>query len=1014
VTRSCALASRLVLAACSSLASAAALLADERIPASVENTQRPEDALLSPEEALGRLKLPEGFSATLFAGEPDVAQPASIAFDARGRLWVAEYFSYPKWAPEGIDRILIFEDADGDGRHDRRKVFWARGNYLSAVQVGFGGVWAASAPRLLFIPDRDGDDVPDGDPVVKLDGWGTQGVHNVFNGLEWGPDGWLYGLNGILAESLVGRPGAPPEERQRLNTGVWRYHPTREVFEVLAHGTTNPWGLDWDARGEAFFTNCVIGHLWHLVPGAHYARMFGEDYDPHLYGLIDSASDHIHWGGGPWQSSRSGAIHDAPGGGHAHCGAMVYLGDNWPPEYRGGVFTLNVHGRRLNHDVLERRGVGFAGRHRPDVLFSADPWFRGVAVEYGPDGGVYIADWSDLGECHDSDGVHRRSGRIFKVVHGKPKAPPALDLAALDDLALVDLHRRDNEWFPRQARRLLQERAAAGRDLASAHAALRSIFESDADEVRKLRALWTLFAAGGAGEGFLREQLSYPSSAVRAWALRFLADDPRREGFSGDAFAMRLAELARSEPDGLVRLHIASTLQRLPPSSRPPALRALAARGEDATDALQARMLWYAIEDVAALNPVGALKIAAESPMPLLWRLTARRAAEPDVAAGERAALVLGEAIAIAATRDEVEFRRQVLEGLRDGLRGRRGVPMPAAWKRSRERLASVKDAALAELFWELASAFGDPEALERLRRTLLDRAAEAPRRRRALETLLEKGAIDGPGMLFGLLDDNALRRGFDDNALRRDAIAGLARFESPETPPRLLALYPKLGEPERQAAIAALSARASFARALLSAAARGEVAARDISAYHARQIEALGDAEASALLDKVWGRLRRPGEARGAEIARWKADLNPDRLARANIGRGRELFKRLCGTCHLLNGEGRAVGPDLTGSNRGDLHYVLENVLDPSASVAEAYRMRLAITRSGQTISGVIAEETAGAVTLLTATDRVVLPRAEILELKASEQSLMPEGALDPLHRDEVRDLVAFLAEGR
>ena len=219
--------------------------------------------------------MPEGFEVTLFAGEPHVRQPIAMEFDDRGRLWVAEFYSYRNWKPEGKDRILIFEDTDGDGRFDKRKVFWDKGNYLTGLQLGFGGVWICNAPTLAFIPDRDGDDVPDGPPEVLLDGWSTEGKHNVLNGLKWGPDGWLYGMNGITAPSKVGKPGTPDDKRIDINCGIWRYHPTRHNFEVVAHGTTNPFGMDFDEHGQAFFTNCVIGHLWHLIPGAHYKRMFG-------------------------------------------------------------------------------------------------------------------------------------------------------------------------------------------------------------------------------------------------------------------------------------------------------------------------------------------------------------------------------------------------------------------------------------------------------------------------------------------------------------------------------------------------------------------------------------------------------------------------------------------------------------------------------------------------------------------------------------------------------------------
>src|SRR5262245_31764796 len=274
----------------------------------------------SPQEAVQRLTLPPGFKATLCAAEPDVVQPIAMTLDPRGRLWVVENRAYPIWlgGPSGKDRILIFEDADGDGRFDRRTVFYGGGTNLTGIELGYGGVWVCATPNLLFFPDRDGDDRPDGPPVVKLDGWNVKAEHNLFNALRWGPDGWLWGCHGILSTAKVGKPGTPDDKRVAMNCGVWRYHPTREVFEVVAHGTTNPWGLDFDDYGEAFITNCVIAHLFRVIPGSHFERMYGTDFDPHLYGLMGSCADHLHWAGGRWQDSREGnRIHESFGGGHA-------------------------------------------------------------------------------------------------------------------------------------------------------------------------------------------------------------------------------------------------------------------------------------------------------------------------------------------------------------------------------------------------------------------------------------------------------------------------------------------------------------------------------------------------------------------------------------------------------------------------------------------------------------------------------------------------------------------------
>jgi putative membrane-bound dehydrogenase-like protein len=389
-------------------------------------------------EAAARLRLPPGFRATVFAAEPDVQNPIALASDARGRLWVAENYTYAeggkKFDLKFRDRILIFEDPDGDGRFDTRKVFTDEVQMLTGIEVGRGGVWVMCPPQLRFIPDRNGDDVPDGAPEVVLDGFTVSPeLHHTFaNGLRFGPDGWLYGRCGVASPGEIGMPGTPPEQRIPLRGTIWRYHPRRKVVEALSSGTTNPWGHDWNEHGELFFINTVTGHLWHDFAGAHLARLSMVERNPRAYALIDQHADHWHFDTGKdWRESRDGKA-NALGGGHAHAGMMIYQGDNWPAEYRGHLFTLNFHGRRANQEILEREGSGYIGKHALDFFIAGDPWFRGMELSCGPDGGVFVADWSDTGECHEYTGVHRTSGRIYKITYGEPKRRGFDDLTKLD------------------------------------------------------------------------------------------------------------------------------------------------------------------------------------------------------------------------------------------------------------------------------------------------------------------------------------------------------------------------------------------------------------------------------------------------------------------------------------------------------------------------------------------------------------------------------------------------------
>ena len=422
------------------------MLADD-LPQGVRNTQNPNDISLTPQESLSRIRVPTGFHVTLFAGEPDIRRPIAFDFDDRGRLWVVENYSHPQWEKDNAtDRVIILEDTDHDGQFDQRKVFWDRGRYLTGIAYGHGGVWLANTPELIFIPDADRDDVPDREPVVMLDGFQIS-TNNVVNNFHWGPDGWLYGAIGLTSVSQVGKPDCPPEQRTPISRGIWRFHPVSHRFEKVAEGMVNPWGADFNEYGDLITSNTVIAHLWHIVPGMYCARRAGEGDNPFAYQRIQSIANHLHWGGGNWQSSRNPSSrrnkkekppasvehtdhahddqyhqHSVSGGGHAHCGAMIYLGDNWPAKYRGTFFTNNLHGNRVNNELLVPSRSTYVGEHAEDFLFGNDPWFRGMSIKYGPDGGVYVSDWHDYGECHDNDGSHRTTGRIYKVVYDEARA----------------------------------------------------------------------------------------------------------------------------------------------------------------------------------------------------------------------------------------------------------------------------------------------------------------------------------------------------------------------------------------------------------------------------------------------------------------------------------------------------------------------------------------------------------------------------------------------------------------
>jgi putative membrane-bound dehydrogenase-like protein len=980
----------------------------------IYNSEPPNHVPLSPQDALARFKAPAGFQVTLFAAEPDVQQPIAMTFDSRGRLWVAENYTYAErevyFDRQLRDRILIFEDTDGDGQFDRRKVFWDRGQLLSSVELGFGGVFALCPPNLLFIPDQDGDDVPDGEPQILLTGWNDNGIrHNLANGLKWGPDGWLYGRHGILATSKVGTPDTPPDRRLSVNCGIWRYHPVRRTFEVVAHGTTNPWGLDWDDHGEAFFINTVIGHLWHLIPGAHYRRMYGEDLDPQVYGLIDQHADHYHWDTREeWSDVRELGVTQTSlerGGGHAHSGLMIYLGNNWPNRYRGGLFTINFHGRRLNQDRLERFGSGYIGRHGPDEFISDDPWFRGIELVYGPDGGVYVADWSDVGECHEDDGVHRTSGRIYKVTYGQPERRAPTDLAQASDKELARLHLHENDWHVRQSRRLLQERAAAGKDLEVARNALRKSFEDPRDVPRQLRALWALNVTGGVEESRLLDLLRNKDEHLRTWSIRLLTDTlpigNTSEPLSG-LILDQLRTVALADASPLVRLALASTLQRLPMSQRARLAEPLLSRSEDADDHNMPLMLWYGVKPLAEMEPLTAVRLTGLCEVPLTRRMLARRLAE-DL--DERPEPV-DQLIRLAVSRDSEPLRSDIVAGISDALRGWRQAPKPESWDAFVSAL-DQDDSPLRDRVRDLSALFGDGRALDEIRRVALDPNASGSARRAALQTLIEHRIPDLREICESL---------FPTRQLAGLSAQGLALFDDPDLARMMALRYWKVDAGHRADVIAALASRPSFARVLLDRidAEDGGIPRSHVSAFHARQIRGFNDPHLDQMLTKVWGELRDSDEERRLAVALYKSMLTPETLERADPSRGRALFDLACAPCHRLYGSGGEIAPDLTGSGRHNLDYLLEKLVDPNAMVAADYRVSILTLRDGRVLTGMIGGRTGRTLTLQTITGTDTLSLEDIEDIEPTSMSLMPEGLLEAMDEEQARDLIAYLMSSR
>src|SRR5262245_13613047 len=975
----------------------------------------PEDvykfAGLKPEEAAKAMTVPEGFSVTVFAGEPDIHQPIAFCIDHRGRLWVVEAYTYPRRNPEKGpvipakpgqpregDKIVIFEDVDGDGKFDKRTVFMEGLNLVSGIEVGFGGVWVGAAPYLLFIPHDEKTDKA-GEPKILLDGWHYEDTHETLNSFIWGPDGWLYGCHGVFTHSVVGKPGAADNERQRINAGIWRYHPTKHVFEVFAHGTSNPWGLDYNASGDFFIEACVIPHMWHIIQGGRYMRQAGVHFNPYTYDDIKTIALHRHYVGANPHGGNNRS--DSAGGGHAHCGLMCYQGGTWPKEYWGKLFMGNLHGHRINVDVITPKGSGYVADRNPDFLLTNDKWSIPIAIKSGPDGNVYLLDWYDKQICHlpQPEKWDRTNGRIYKISHKDARPVKNVDLSKATWAELVKYQESENDWYARTARRIMQERIS--REPQMAGQLLEVIFQlgqlvkNHPDETIRLRALWALHVGGYTEPGVLAMIPTKDLAKVRAWVIRLGMEQSPMDTGPDRANAKMILRWSEKEEIASVRRELASAAPRLLLEERWKLLPSLLTHAEDANDHNLPYLYWYALEPLCAEDPAKALALAAEGKIPMVFQFAARRVG----ALGTPEALnLLTKSITEAKTEDQ---RRAYMGGLQEATKGKRQVPMPTGWDKAFEALQKSPDAGVRNQAIALAVVFGDKNALATLRKVLADPKATASARLAAITALVDAKDAETPALLHAVLTDKELRGA---------ALRGLASFDHPKTPGVILAQYSDFTQNEKRDAIGTLASRTTYAKELMAAVAAKKIPATDISAETVRLLRGFQDKELDKQIADLWGAVRDTPEERKKLIAQWKSRLTAPMAPPGDVNLGRAVFAKTCMQCHTLYGAGGKVGPEITGANRDNIDYLLENILDPSAVIPKEYAATRIVTTDERNIIGIVKSEVNGVLTVVTERETLTIAAADIASRKPSELSMMPDDILKQVNENEFRSLIAYL----
>ncbi len=941
---------------------------------------------LTPDEAVAAMTTMPGYTVNAWASEPMMTQPMAFCWDDRGRLWVAENRDYESrgkgFSNDGNSRILILEDTDHDGKADKRTVFLEGIPFPAAMAVGFDGLFLGAPPNLLFVPDRNHDDRADeADIEVRLTGWGIRDRHETLNSLHWGPDGWLYGCQGFATTSKVRKPVGKgriyrhkdpfPDEKELLsgegtdiNGGVWRYHPTKGTFEVVAHGFSNPWGIDYDAKGQLFISACVIPHLWHIIPGGIYQRQGGQHFNPYTYSDIQTIADHRH---------RS-----------AHGGARIYQSDAFPAEQKGRVFMCNIHEHAVLSDVLERKGSGFVGRHGDEVLLANNAQWVGFSMEVGPDGAIYALDWHDADICGQTV-RNGETGRVFRIM---PKQSLATnwkerytDLNRLADKDLVALQTSPSDWHSRRARLILQSRAASGKLNRRTHALLQTLYQSGPNPDHRLRAMWTLHVTNGLTTDQLQTALTDPDEYVRAWAVQLLCEDKNPPATALTTFT----GLARTDPSPVVRLYLASALQRISPAAAWPIAEALSRHAVDATDHNLPLMIWFGLEPLVKASPARALDLAAQTDIPLLAQYVARRLVDADATQ-----------TVVAAVGKAPKTQQHLLEGLRDGLEGRFDLTAPANWATVQAQLRAGSPA-VSRLSEQVGQRFGDAQTTRTSMATLTDRTAPLDQRRQALQAVAARKRPELADQLPTLLNDPALRT---------DAIRAVAEYDQESLGRLLLDRYAGFNPADKRQVVQTLSTRPQYGWMAAQAIKSGAIPKRDVPPHVARQLMRV----VGSGFVEIWGPIEQQGIDEKA-YAQYQRLLTDKAIAKADPGRGELIFQRTCGNCHKMYGKGGNIGPELTGSNRASVDYILTNVLNPSGEIQDDYKLVVVTTRDGRTYSGNVVSENDRQLTMrIVGQDAVVINKSSIQSREVTPVSMMPVGLFDALTETEVLDLLRYM----
>ena len=942
-----------------------------------------------PEEAVKKFKTRSDVVIDLMASEPVVEQPLYASWDSKGRMWVVQYRQYqfpaglkiisydqhlrakfdkvplpPPRGVKGADKITVFEDTDGDGFFDKHEDVITGLNIASAALHGMGRIWVLNPPYLLSYADADFDAKPDSDtPEVELSGFGLEDTHSVATNLQWGMDGWLYGANGSTTTGNVS--SANTKNVKWEGQCIWRYHPLKKTFEIYAEGGGNTFSLDIDSKGRLFSGTNGASRGMHYEQGSYGIKGWGKHgplTNPYAFGWFE----HMQHQGDNKRFPQA---------------FTVYEGGLLGSAYEGKIIAPNALQNLVYVSERIPDGSTFRTKDEENLLSTPDRWFRPVWAGVGPDGGFYMCDWYDTRLSHVSpiDDWHKTSGRIYRVrpAAGAPKLKP-FDLSKASPDDLLGYLNHPNEWFRKQAIHEIE-----WRHLTELGPKLKALPQT-------LETLWALDALG------LADDLPFTSSDpyIRRWCVKMVGEGNK----STDA----LLKMAKTEQHPEVRAQILATAKKLPAQYALPLL--WSGDAEDISGHLPL-LAWWALESKAEKERSAVFAFLKSDTALLKTTLFRDNLAEK---LAKRYALAGGEenfqscADLLALTNDDA-LRGKFIAGIASAFEGAEMPKLPESLTKAlNDYMAKQSGGDLT-----LALRSGSQDALKSALKLLEDKKASNTARIAIAKTLAELGKQEAVMPMVNILKST------NPPSLKRGILQAAAKFDDKRIPEALLLGWEAqiAGDKAlREDALRVMAGRKEWAEILVSFVNDWKVPVKHFTVDIVRQLSLHKDPVIDAAIEKHWKGLLATGPTpeKKKESERIKAVL---KTGLGDADKGKVQFMGRCAICHKLFGEGGQIGPELTGYDRSNADFWLDNLFMPSMEIREGFGAYIVKTKGGQILTGLMdAQDAKGIVIKDMANNKTALKQTDIESMTASPVSLMPEGLTTGMSDADLKDFFAYL----